>query len=106
MKQRYNQELVLQLSGNSIQDYDAIVELENCIIAGLENLGDVDGHDMGAGEMNIFIRTDAPKLAFERIKTLAGIKDFMPNIKVAFRDIGGDDFTILYPAGLTHFVIT
>lgn len=98
-------QLVLQLPGGSIQDYDAIIELENCIITGLENLGDVDGHDMGRGETNIFIDTDHPKLAFERIKSLIGTKDFMLELKVAFRDVGKNNFTILYPPGLTYFEI-
>lgn len=82
-----------------------MVELENCIIAGLENFGEVDGHDMGCGEVNVFIHTDDPKLAFEKIKLLIGTKDFMPDLKVAFRDVGKDNFTVLYPTGLAHFKI-
>lgn len=105
MKRRYNQELVLQCPESLLKDYDSMIELENCIIAGLENLGEVDGHDMGCGEKNIFVRTDHPKFAFDRIKSLIGRKDFMPEIKAAFRDVGKDNFTILYPTGLTHFEI-
>jgi len=70
MKFRYKQELVLQLPANSVKDYDTFIELENNIAAGLKNLGEVDGHDFGVGEMNIFVRTDCPKLAFEKIKSL------------------------------------
>jgi len=29
----------------------------------------------------------------------------MPDLKVAYREIGQDDFTILHPAGLTRFAI-
>jgi hypothetical protein len=72
MKFAYGQELVLQLPGSSIKDYDAMIELEDQISAGLDNLGEVDGHDMGLGKMNIFIRTDHPKLAFERVKQIIG----------------------------------
>jgi hypothetical protein len=105
MKFAYRQELVLQLPASSIRDYDALIELENRIIAGLGNLGEVDGHDMGVGEMNIFIRTDYPKLAFEKIKSLLGTQDFMPELKAAYRDIGKDNFTVIYPPELDHFAI-
>jgi hypothetical protein len=29
----------------------------------------------------------------------------MPDLKVAYREVGKNDFTILYPAGLTYFAI-
>jgi hypothetical protein len=105
MQFRYKQELVLQLPANSIKDYDTLIKLEDGIAAGLGNLGEVDGHDLGSGEMNIFVQTDNPKLAFEKIKSLIGTKDFMPDLKAAFRDIGKDNFTILFPADLLHFAI-
>jgi hypothetical protein len=105
MKFRYKQQLVLQLPANSVKDYDTLIDLENAIAAGLGNLGEIDGHDSGVGEMNIFVHTDNSKLAFEQIKSLIGTKDFMPDLKAAFRDIGKDDFTILFPAGLAHFSI-
>lgn len=105
VKSGYQQELVLQLPGNSIKDYDALIELENSIIAGLGNLGKVDGHDMGVGEMNIFVRTDHPKAAFEKIKSVLGTRDFMPDLKAAFRDVGKDNFTVIYPEDLSHFAI-
>lgn len=101
----YRQQLVLQLPGNSIQDYDAMIKLEDQIIAGLGNIGDVDGHDMGMGEMNIFIRTDHPKLAFDAIRALPGIRPFMAQVKAAYRDFESDNYIVLYPPGLSSFSI-
>lgn len=105
MKKNYSNELVLQLPASSIKDYDTMIGLEDRIIAELGNLGKVDGHDMGAGEMNIFVRTDHPKMAFDKIKSVLGTKDFMPDLKAAYRDVGKDDFIILHPANLDHFSI-
>ena len=105
MKCSHVQELVLQLPGNSLKDYDALIELEDRIIATLGNLGKVDGHDMGVGEMNIFVRTQNPRLAFDKIKSMLGTQDFMPNLKAAYRDVGKDHFTILHPPDLDHFAI-
>jgi hypothetical protein len=98
-------QLVLQLPASSIKDYDEVVELEEAIMGSLGNLGTVDGHDAGSGEMNIFILTNHPRPAFERIKQILGTRDFMPDLKVAFRMIGKDEFIILHPAGLTYFGI-
>jgi hypothetical protein len=97
--------LVLQLQASSINDYDTLIELEDRIIACIGHLGEVDGHDMGAGEMNIFVRTDHPESAFERIKSLLGTKDFLPQLKVAYRDVGKDSYTILHPTDLKQFSI-
>lgn len=98
-------QLVLQLPASSIKDYDAMIELEETIMRSLGNLGKVDGHDAGSGEMNIFILTDHPKLAFQGIKLLLGTRDFMPDLKVAYREIGKDEFTILHPADISYFAI-
>ena len=72
---------------------------------GLGKLGTVDGHDTGLGEMNIFILTDHPKAAFDRVKGILGEKRLMPEMKVAFRVIGTDEFTVIHPADLAHFSI-
>lgn len=98
-------QLVLQLRASSIKDYDGMIELEETIARSLANLGKVDGHDAGSGEMNIFIFTEHPKLTFERVKQVLGTKDFMPEFKVAYRETGKEAFTILHPAGLSYFRI-
>jgi len=98
-------QLVLQLPASSTQEYDKMIELEETMIRDLGKLGNVDGPDAGSGEMNIFIMTNKPQQAFERIKTLPVIGDFLPNLKVAYRGIGEKDFAVIYPPGLTNFVI-
>ena len=98
-------ELVLQLPATSISDYHAMISLEEAVINSLGALGKVDGHDAGSGEMNIFIVTDYPKLVFEHVKKIIGTKDLMSDLKVAYREIGKDAFTILHPTWLSHFAI-
>src|SRR5580698_9939103 len=105
MKSRYNQVLVLQFPASSLEDYDALCKLEGSISSCLDELGEVDGHDMGVGEFNIFVVTDHPKVAFEKIKSLGVIVDFMPNLKAAFRDIGKDEYAVIFPSGLDHFAV-
>jgi hypothetical protein len=96
-------QLVLQLPASSAAAYDELVELEKIIMGNLTDLGCVDGHDAGAGEMNIFILTDSPKAAFDRIRQTPAMRDVMADLKVAYREIGEDDFVILHPAGLARF---
>ena len=98
-------QLILQWPASSIEDYDSMIEIEETIIRGIGPLGKVDGHDAGSGEMNIFIFTDEPQVAFDRIKSVLGTRDFMPDLKAAFRQIGSDNFTIVHPEGLAHFSI-
>jgi hypothetical protein len=98
-------QLILQWPASSIKDYGKMIEIEEAVIKALGNFGKVDGHDAGSGEMNIFIFTDHPKLAFERLAPVLGKKDSMPDLKVAYREVGKGEYTILYPADLTSFAI-
>jgi hypothetical protein len=98
-------QLILQFPASSISDYDAMIELEERIIEDLGDVGEVDGHDAGSGEMNIFVLTNRPKLAFERVKNVVRTSDLMPVLKAAYREVGEDEFSILHPEGLNRFSV-
>ena len=55
--------------------------------------------------MNIFIFTDDAQAAFEKIKSFIGTRDFIKDLKAAYRKVGGDFFTIIYPDGETRFSV-
>jgi hypothetical protein len=83
-------------------EFDAVIALEER----LEQLSDrdfeVDGHDAGAGEMNVFIITD------DAATTLDSIRSELPNDqswRAGFRDLDSDDYSPLAPAGLAAFEI-
>ena len=97
--------LVLQLPSASPEDYDLLISLEEAIIDGIGDFGTVDGHDMGSGEMNIFLFTEDPTSAFERIKTIPAVTSHISNMKVGYREIGEDEYTPIYPQGLKQFVV-
>jgi len=50
-------QLVLQVRGESLSDFDAMMNLEQELAVELDDIAEVDGHDMGCGEINIFILT-------------------------------------------------
>jgi len=99
-------QLVLQFPSASEADYDRLLSMEQAIENGLGELGIVDGHDIGSGEMNIFIHTDKPVLAFERAKHLLGAKDDLRELKAGYRDFDEDEYTAIYPKGLDHFSVS
>src|SRR5262245_66211694 len=68
-------QLVLQWPASSIEGYVTLVEIEEVLINGLTAGSEVDGHDAGFDQVNIFIRTDYPERTFEGDRSvLAGIK--------------------------------
>ena len=78
--------------------------MEESAIANIGEFGEVDGHDIGSGECNIFIHTnDAPK-AFEEIREV--ITKGLPKMRAAYRDFKKGTFIPLWPKGLKQFDVT
>jgi hypothetical protein len=89
-------QLVLQFSGGSLNDFDEVVKLEDQIATLLQQQADVDGHDFGSDEANIFILTNEPVPVFERLLPL--IEMNKPQLSAAaYRDLDGEDYTVLWP---------
>jgi len=97
-------QLVLQWSPVSgLRDYDMLIEMEDLLLDKLDKQDDVDGHDFGSGDMNIFILTDDPGACFERVKAILECRDTWASVRVAYREISGDEYFILFPKHLTQF---
>ena len=88
-----------------MEDYDDLVAVEEFLIGNLEH-GDVDGHDAGSGEANIFIHTSDPEQTFAAVRQLLGDREAWNGIRVAHRPIDGDTYTVLWPKGLTTFDVS
>ena len=80
-----------------------MIAFEEAIAKRLASLGNVDGHDAGSGEMNIFILTDRPALAFDQIRPLFAENQLASHLKAAYRAVDEDKYRILYPTDLTQF---
>ena len=90
-------QLVLQFPITENFDFDALIGLETKLIFELGNEHDVNGHDLGSGEINIFIHTNNPNNAFEKVKALLS-DQFASSLKAAYRIVGADQFIWLHPA--------
>lgn len=89
-------QLVLQFETSNSEDFDQFIKIEDRLESILGDVHEVDGHDFGSGEMNIFIHTNGPNDAFDLIKDNLTLNEI--NImKVAFRELKGEVYSILWP---------
>lgn len=97
-------QLVLQFSGDSLRDYGAMLALEDDLI---QEFGDdgVDGHDIGSGETNIFIVTSEPEIAFHRAKAVLERSQLLGAVVAAYRPVGAQTFTVLWPTHRQTFSV-
>jgi hypothetical protein len=98
-------QLVLQFRAGSTLDFDELVVLEDLLIENLPPTSEVDGHDFGSDEFNIFVLTDQPKESFYAAEKI--IQQFHPQqqLKAAYRELGKDEFVILWPPNLQEFKV-
>ena len=90
-------QLVLQARGDALADYDLIVAVEDRLISALGTVGDVDGHDFGSGESNIFILTDDPKAALALALPVLDDFGLRGGMRAAYRIVGSAAYTMLWP---------
>ena len=98
-------QLVLQFRASSTEDFDDLVALEELLIEKLPPQSEVDGHDFGADEFNIFILTDHPKETFHASEMLIQRQHPRQQLKAAYREVGKDEFVILWPPNLREFTL-
>jgi len=98
-------QLVLQFPSSSMTDYDRLLAIEETIRSGLGDVGEVDGHDIGSGEMNVFIHTDKPEVAFKKAEALLEGKQELRDLKAGYRDLDQERYVAIYPMGLGHFSV-
>ena len=99
-------QLVLQWPTSSATDFDLFIEMESELLDHLDESELVDGHDMGAEQMNIFIHTDEPHETLQRAQEILGDFELWPEVRVAYRDTAGSEYTIIWPADLKSFSVS
>jgi hypothetical protein len=80
-----------------------MIETERLLEKGLAEGHEVDGHDVGSEEVNIFIHTDEPETAFHEIKALLQDNTSWRKARVAYRELDQSKYTVLWPPGLRNF---
>jgi len=94
------------MDDGDLRQFDAITALESELEKWLEPDAELDGHDSGSGEMNIFLRTDNPVEIFKRAKLLIDSRSGIGEVQVAYRSLDGvGDYVILWPPDLREFKV-
>jgi hypothetical protein len=98
-------QLVLQFAVTENSELDELVALEEVLIQNLPPTCEVDGHDFGSGEFNIFVFTDWPREIFDAARQLIMKSAFQKQLRAAYREHGKDDYVILWPEHLEEFSV-
>lgn len=99
--------LVLQWPVTSEDDYDELIAMEDLLEENLPGAhGFVDGHDFGATEMNIFIRSDLPLTAFQDAMTSLGPSTRWTDVRSAYRRAREDRYVVVWPKTLKAFSVS
>jgi hypothetical protein len=98
--------LIAQFPEEKYGDLDWIHPVEDKLIAALM-CADVDGHDVGSGEVNFFIYTDQLMQTLEIVKKTFAAENALADAKIAYREAEAEDelYIGLWPEGLTAFKV-
>ena len=97
-------QLVLQFKTDGFsEDFERLVSFEEALSLTLTDLAEVDGHDFGSGEMNIFILTDDPIATFNLVRQTDESTRPSGEMKTAYRRIDGENYVCLWPPELSRF---
>ena len=97
--------LVLQFPETEKLGFDQLVRLEDLLYENLTT-AEVDGHDIGSGQMNIFLFTNDPNSTFKDIKNLLMTEgEIFQYMKAAYRDVEQEEYILLWPKDLDEFNI-
>ena len=91
-------QLVLQFPSLAV-DFDDVIAIEQELSDALGSSGNVDGHDFGQNEGNIFIFTDDPERTLEDVLPLLRGSSCERDTTVAYRTVGGEEYTVIWPNG-------
>lgn len=98
--------LVLQWSATSVADFDALIDVEDELETGLPSEdGEVDGHDFGSNQMDIFVLTERPREAFRSAAALLSTNPRWASLRAAYRPLDGEDYVGLWPRDVSDFSV-
>ena len=98
----HTHQLVIQFPEVAFPEFDALVRFEDALCKALSARHEVDGHDIGSGEVNFFVLTDDPGLAFSEVRKAMGESPVHPDVRAAARPIDGEDYEPVWPIGDTR----
>lgn len=90
-------QLVIKFWRKSLADEAFLATIEGELKDVLGDAAVLDGYDVSANEINLFVITADPKPTFRRIKNVLERKGIMQGVSAASRLVGGAQFTSIWP---------
>ena len=90
-------QLVIKFWRKSLENEDFISTLQGELKAVLGDSVTLDGYDVSAKEINLFVVTPDPKHSFRRVKGVLEAKGIVQGVSAASRLVGGARFTSIWP---------
>jgi hypothetical protein len=95
-------QLVVKFWRKSLEDENFLATIQDELKEVLGELAVLDGYDINAKEINLFLITPDPKLAFRRLRTVLENRGILRGVSAAYRLVGGARFNSLWPLRATR----
>ncbi|NIJ69722.1 hypothetical protein [Xanthomonas sp. 60] len=90
-------QLIIKFWRKSLDDEAFLPILEAQLASALGKTAVLDGFDVSAKEINLFMNTAEPRPAFRRAKDVLEALGVMHSVSAAYRLVGGAQFTSVWP---------
>ena len=90
-------QLVIKLWRPSLAEEGFLTSLQDQLKQTLGDTVELEGHDVSAKEVNVFMLTNDPRLSFRKAKDVLAKLGVENGLSAAFRLNGGAQFTPIWP---------
>lgn len=90
-------QLVIKFWRKSLADEIFLATIESELKEVLGQAAELDGYDISAKEINLFVLTPDPRHAFRKVKGVLEKSGIVQGVSAAFRLVGGAQFTSVWP---------
>jgi hypothetical protein len=90
-------QLVIKFWRKSLADESFLATIENALTEVLGDSAKLDGYDVSAKEINLFVLTPDPRHAFRRARSVLEGLGIQHGVSAAYRLVGGARFTSIWP---------
>jgi hypothetical protein len=91
-------QLVVKFWRKSLESEEFLATIEDRLRAVLGGSVELEGYDVSAKEINLFMLTGDPRLSFRRVREVLEALGIENGVSAAYRLVGGAKFTSLWPA--------
>lgn len=91
-------QLVVKFWRKSLASEDFLATIEDELRAALGGSVELEGYDVSAKEINLFMLAADPRLSFRRVREVLEAQGIGNGVSAAYRLVGGAKFTSLWPA--------